>query len=562
AAPAPEAASDPMGDDVDPLAWLESLAKRQGVRTEELITSADLDVPEAAADAVVDGPGYEDYSPFGAAATPAEVVEEPAPPAQLPMDDMLAQPMIAEPPPSGDDTLAWLEGLAAEQAEPAPSDVPSVEPTLAAEQVPAAATDDPLAGLSDQEIEQYAATGQLTAAQMEAWLMRQADSLAQARQSDTFLQEDLAPAEPAELPDWLQDAMPGAEADMEPAPLVEDIVEPPQPEGLPSWLDDETAAPAPPDEAELAAIASDILEEAGAGDTWVKALDHEYITQNLDPDEIPDWYQDALEDPDRMTELEERLSTSQELEIMAVADEGIPAEPEPVAESGSLPDWLQTAAPEDAALADVPDWLNEPVSEEAPVSAVAEDIDWLDEAEEAELPPADELVPAEMPDWLMDGAAEEAALPDWLSEAAPEEVVAEPESVAVTPPAPVTASAVAAPTPPMPVAPPVTISAAVPAGAAYDIFRAALDQNPDDHGSRITLARQLATEDKLGECLGQYETLIFSNAMLDDLAGDLTKLVETNPAVPQARRVLGDVLMRQGRLQDALSLYRSALEQL
>jgi hypothetical protein len=39
------------------LAWLESLAKRQGVSGEELITAADVDIP-IPEDAEVDEPGY------------------------------------------------------------------------------------------------------------------------------------------------------------------------------------------------------------------------------------------------------------------------------------------------------------------------------------------------------------------------------------------------------------------------------------------------------------------------------------------------------------------------
>src|SRR2546430_639272 len=48
---------DPLGG-MDPMEWLESLAARQGAKAEELTTSANLDIPMPPADTVVDEPGY------------------------------------------------------------------------------------------------------------------------------------------------------------------------------------------------------------------------------------------------------------------------------------------------------------------------------------------------------------------------------------------------------------------------------------------------------------------------------------------------------------------------
>ena len=54
--------------------------------------------------------------------------------------------------------------------------------------------------------------------------------------------EDLAPAEPVEVPDWLLESKPSEGAvPAEPAPISESIVPPPAPEGLPDWL--ESGAP-------------------------------------------------------------------------------------------------------------------------------------------------------------------------------------------------------------------------------------------------------------------------------------------------------------------------------
>jgi hypothetical protein len=51
---------DPFGG-MDPMAWLESLAKRQGANTDELTTAADIDVPLPPEGAQDTSPGYTPY---------------------------------------------------------------------------------------------------------------------------------------------------------------------------------------------------------------------------------------------------------------------------------------------------------------------------------------------------------------------------------------------------------------------------------------------------------------------------------------------------------------------
>src|SRR5258707_273363 len=43
---------------MDPMAWLESLAARQGANPDELTTEANLEIAEPPADTVIDEPGY------------------------------------------------------------------------------------------------------------------------------------------------------------------------------------------------------------------------------------------------------------------------------------------------------------------------------------------------------------------------------------------------------------------------------------------------------------------------------------------------------------------------
>lgn len=119
--PAPEpvaSAADPLGG-MDPMAWLESLAARQGANRDELVTAANLDIPMPPADSVIDEPGYIDYDPFGG--TGATRVQETPRAAEPPPAPSAPQPAPAaasiEDPLGGMDPLAWLESLTSGQSE-------------------------------------------------------------------------------------------------------------------------------------------------------------------------------------------------------------------------------------------------------------------------------------------------------------------------------------------------------------------------------------------------------------------------------------------------------------
>ncbi|HEX2905593.1 MAG TPA: hypothetical protein VHO69_01940, partial [Phototrophicaceae bacterium] len=62
--------------------------------------------------------------------------------------------------------------------------------------------------------------------------------------------------------------------------------------------------------------------------------------------------------------------------------------------------------------------------------------------------------------------------------------------------------------------------------------------------------------------LKHYETLVRANVELENVSTDLTKLIEKVKNYAALFRVLGDSLMRQGKLQAALDTYRKALNQL
>lgn len=90
----------------------------------------------------------------------------------------------------------------------------------------------------------------------------------------------------------------------------------------------------------------------------------------------------------------------------------------------------------------------------------------------------------------------------------------------------------------------------------------ALKMPPPGLRAGFKTARGKIAEGKMEEALGDYETLLRANIGLDLVVSDMQWLIKQarhrdNPAV---HRVLGDALMRQGQLQQALDAYRHALK--
>lgn len=79
---------------------------------------------------------------------------------------------------------------------------------------------------------------------------------------------------------------------------------------------------------------------------------------------------------------------------------------------------------------------------------------------------------------------------------------------------------------------------------------------------RLELARGLDGNGQLGDSLRHYEMLVNQMGALDAVADDLDGIISRANNHPKARRLLGDVFMRQGRLQEALDTYRGALSQI
>jgi hypothetical protein len=497
--PAPQ----PQAEAGDPMAWLESLAKRQGVQSEELITDANLDVPMPEIFAG-DGPGYTDYTVDtpGTVARPAELNLFPPEPSSV-------APLTSAPA-TMEDPAAWLDSLASAQG-------------FGGERKASPSDDDIQAALNRGEI--------VPPDQMEAWMSRQLEMGAQRPDPEEVLVSD--PDEPAvrvELPDWLieqvgqppdLDAKPVVEQSSTPA-LIDAILEPPPVANIPDWLKEDISEQSDldsifaPADAPAPAAASQTIIEVDANDPWVEAFDMEYAGKTKG-EETPEWYMQRTSSAETPAAHAEPIAAS----LAAAALE--PERDIPAGEPEAMPDWLtgmaDAAAPAASAM---PDWLQEEIASAAPAPAAGD-----------------------IPDWLRSVDVEASEVPDWLKETLGT-TTGEQRVVTVVQPAAPVAPAAPPPAAVVPVRPP----APVPVQAAAI-----------DAAAALSAARSLVNSDFNGS-LANYELLIRANAQIDVVTDDLTKLadkVKNNAAV---LRVLGDSLMRQGKLQAALDTYRKALNQL
>jgi hypothetical protein len=509
----PPIAAAPAASSGDPMSWLESLAKRQGAPTEELTTPANLDIP-LPENVRADGPGYTDYT----FETPDSALKQPE--LSLPSTPSAPPPPVVES--TGlQDPSAWLDALASSQgvseAKPAP-----------AEQK-----------MSDDEIQQALSKGQhVPHDQMEAWMNRQLEIGSQRPEPEELSAFDPdAPAVKAEIPDWLIEQVgqaPPEEAAKPSAPppaapvspaLIDAILEPPPVSDMPDWLKDEAPshgelenifAPTPGEAPPVPAAVTQAAIEIDPTDPWVEALEMEYV-QGKGGAPVPP-----------------------------------PAAPAPAAAASTLPDAALQPETELPAgeLEAVPDWLHGIVSE-AEVPAVSAEAmpDWLTQDISAPAavaaPAATPISSDEMPDWLKSADIEASEVPSWLTE-----TLGTSEEVATIIPPP-TPAVVTAPTPAA-IVPARPVSPAPIAARALQI----------DAPATLNAARSEANSNNIDGSLQNYDLLIRANAELDAVVGDLLKMAEKIKTSPAVYRILGDGLMRQGKLQAALDIYRKALNQL
>jgi cytochrome c-type biogenesis protein CcmH/NrfG len=75
------------------------------------------------------------------------------------------------------------------------------------------------------------------------------------------------------------------------------------------------------------------------------------------------------------------------------------------------------------------------------------------------------------------------------------------------------------------------------------------------------LARGLWQADEREEAIETYSRLVRGGKLLESVIPDLEEYLKQWPDV-HTQRVLGDAYMKDGRLQDALDVYRRALDTL
>jgi len=262
-------------------------------------------------------------------------------------------------------------------------------------------------------------------------------------------------------------------------------------------------------------------------------------------------------------------------------------EPAPVAQADDMPAWLQGIDEEQAPVAeavvpekatvDESDWMNE-IEEQTPVSApVSEDENipsWLKgiDEEESKLSPA--LPQDDLPAWMRDETGEVVAEPtkiqptrptDWqpIDEKQPEPPAPQPVVYEQPKPEPV------APVQEKPKPAPVKKAAPKPAEVKPATPPAPYREPLTQRGTgMLTMpidpvlgsARNELSRSNIPGALETYSKLIKKGRFLDEVIFDLREALYRYPVEVSIWQSLGDAYMRANRLQDALDAYTKAEE--
>jgi hypothetical protein len=136
----------------------------------------------------------------------------------------------------------------------------------------------------------------------------------------------------------------------------------------------------------------------------------------------------------------------------------------------------------------------------------------------------------------------------------------DPEPIASPPPVvPVAPIVSAPPTPPTsPVRPAVPVSAGSTGNSVLDQYLQRVEQEPENHPLRLSVARASMRLEHVDLSMRQYKQLIRRSSLLDDVVDDLYDIIaesDDNALLRQAHRTLGDALSKQGFLDQAMQIY-------
>ncbi len=597
-APTTEASAQPAAgmpdfSDMDAaMAWLESLAAKQGAdeatlvtkpeerleqppewvtrevesaepapAEEEIETAAQAEqpvLPEASPEAL---PSWLDQSktivPEETAAPAAEgepaVAEEPA--FEQPASEQISQPEAAAPDFSDmDAAMAWLESLAAKQGADEATLVTSPDQRL--EQPPEWVT---------KEMEaQEPSVAEPPALEPEAGAFPAMEGIT----GEIKAEEEQIPAEEAVLPDWLQDAI-KEETSASEAP-AEESTEPIAAADLQSAEAPEVVEPA--GETPAAPAGEMDLDSAFA---WLESLAQK---QGAEEGTLITTPEERVETPPEWVQ-EEQASAGEPAAAEAAAADVTEIKAEAAAFEPPAAEAIQAEA---QPTVDEPITMEEPLPREEPAEAPAE------EAVEAPAPPAAE----EFPDWLASIEHEEPALaeestpwpaetqpapeqppatepmPDWLQQPAETSAISEipptePEAV------PEWLMGLEAETETEPEAFPQEVEAPPAAGDFRSAWEPeeAVSQAPvkETHmeataGGSLAEIQAALSHGDLEQALSGYNDFIQNGQHLDETIHDLRDALYRYPVDISIWQTLGDAYARNNQLQEALDAYTKAEE--
>ena len=258
----------------------------------------------------------------------------------------------------------------------------------------------------------------------------------------------------------------------------------------------------------------DPRQTQAVADPWVEALDQEQHNET----QLQTWYDERRKNFEAtLTTLAEPLFPIEATLALADYDEALPV--------WFKPNGVEVAIDEVQEAVAVPEWLTEDLN--------------MVESQEA------------LPDWLAGAQLETSSdVPDWLLDSGEQPMVElnlfEPEPVRV----------IAIPQPSVevkPTPPPAPVHAVIPTPKPQVL---AVAQNI---AHALQEALQYQQQGQVHSALQTYETVIRANQELDQVVTAVQKIIATDQNNTTAHRVLGDALMRQGKLQAALDTYRRAL---